>query len=711
MDRRVRLANHGFSLDDPLGHGSFAEVFKGWSREGAAVAVKRIAKSKLGKSNNRRLLEQEVSILEKLRHPNIVQLQAHEELGDFIYLVMEYCNGGDLAAYLQTRGSIAEDEIQRFLAQLVDALNYLETNNIVHRDLKPQNILLHVEGEEVVLKIADFGFARTLFEEDMAATFCGSPLYMAPEVLEGEAYNASADLWSLGAIIFQCLTGSPPFRAPSIKALKLQLQQVTRPPIPDTASSALADLLSGLLQVDPRARMTLPQLTRHPFLVGSSVRQPLSASAAAEGAPDDLDDALQTPAAEVTAAAKDLEERSYVLVDPLYVDVNTLADSMERRMRLGPTAGGRDPHELVAMLLRVTNSAGLVISIANGALTSGGESAAGRAQARGEALVLFAKALALLRKGIGNLRVLLGRTTLSLTRELVGAVQQLRRQFNDSMTRIEEIRAEMTSTQMQSVRTSVSQLLYRHAVLLCRDAAHTEKRGAVEESARLYSKALLLLEVVLPDAHERDIPTIQSLLLSLEDRLRHARAIVEPRRAGRAASTTTTATAATGAGSPFAAAAMGSSPGAGGSAVLPALAALASAAGMASSPPQAPASRSNSRPLTHGTPPDDAAARASPRPLHDSTRSRLPRTPSAKQSLSTMEAAAALLATSPPSLPSASLVGSPPTIVGPGRSPSTRSFKASFCGSCGTQYSSEDQRFCMRCGVNRVGSLPGDTSA
>lgn len=737
------MAAHGFSLDDPLDRGSFAEVFKGWGREGTPVAVKRISLSKLGKSNNRRLLEQEIAILEKLRHRNVVQLLAHEEAGEYIYLVMEFCNGGDLASYLQKHSTISEEEIRNFLHQLVDALNYLEQNSIVHRDLKPQNILLHVEEDEIILKLADFGFARTLFEEDMAATFCGSPLYMAPEVLEGEAYNALADLWSLGAIIYQCLTGSPPFRAPSIKALKLQLQQATRPPIPHTASPALADLLSGLLQVDPRARMNLQQLTQHPFLAGSNSLPPpitplfhptaAATAAAAAAEPDDLDDALLTPAAEVAAAAKDLEERSYVVVDPLFVDVNTLADSVERRLRLGAAAGGRDPQELVSILTRVTNPAGLIISIANGALISGGETVAGRAQARGEALVLFAKALALLRKGISNLRVMVGRT--SLTKDLVNAVQLLRRQFNDCIAKMEEIRTEMTSTQMQSVRTSVSQLLYRHAVHLCRDAATAERRAAFEESARLYSKALVLLEVVLPEAHERDVSAIQTLLLSLEDRLRHARAQVAPR-----ATAGTTTSGGTGRTPPQHHLHQPTSAGV----AAPAHVAYSPAAALAISPPtaatlghsphhqhqhslqhqqsqqqqqqqqQRPASRTSSRgqphALAHGTPPEDFFA-PSPRSTADSQR--LTRTPSAKHSLSSMEAAA-MLATSPPSMPSATMGSSPPSGgggAGPHRSPSTRSFKASFCGNCGIPFSSEDQRFCMRCGFARAGTLEGDPTA
>lgn len=109
----------------------------------------------------------------------------------------QYCDGGDLSHYIAKHAPLPEAQIANFINQVALALGVLRAKAVVHRDLKPQNLLLSGPPDQLVVKIADFGFARQLAEQDMAATFCGSPLYMAPEVLEGDQYNAKADLWSV----------------------------------------------------------------------------------------------------------------------------------------------------------------------------------------------------------------------------------------------------------------------------------------------------------------------------------------------------------------------------------------------------------------------------------------------------------------------------------------------------------------------------------
>uniref|UniRef100_A0A4W3KHN8 non-specific serine/threonine protein kinase n=1 Tax=Callorhinchus milii TaxID=7868 RepID=A0A4W3KHN8_CALMI len=183
-----------YNRKDLIGHGAFAVVFKGRHRKKPdwEVAVKCINKKNLSKSQI--LLGKEIKIL-------------------------KYCNGGDLADYLQVaKGTLSEDTIRIFLQQIAAAMRVLHSKGIIHRDLKPQNILLsnisrkksNVNGIRV--KIADFGFARYLQSNMMAATLCGSPMYMAPEVIMSQHYDAKADLWSIGTVIFQCLVGKPPFQ-------------------------------------------------------------------------------------------------------------------------------------------------------------------------------------------------------------------------------------------------------------------------------------------------------------------------------------------------------------------------------------------------------------------------------------------------------------------------------------------------------------------
>uniref|UniRef100_A0A8C5GYG5 non-specific serine/threonine protein kinase n=1 Tax=Gouania willdenowi TaxID=441366 RepID=A0A8C5GYG5_GOUWI len=187
------VGKYEFSRKDLIGHGAFAVVFKGRHREKNdwEVAVKCINKKNLAKSQT--LLGKEIRIL-------------------------KYCNGGDLADYLHSKGTLSEDTIRLFLQQITGAMRVLQSKGIIHRDLKPQNILLSYppgrksHSNNTCIKIADFGFARYLQNNMMAATLCGSPMYMAPEVIMSQNYDAKADLWSIGTIVFQCLTGKAPFQ-------------------------------------------------------------------------------------------------------------------------------------------------------------------------------------------------------------------------------------------------------------------------------------------------------------------------------------------------------------------------------------------------------------------------------------------------------------------------------------------------------------------
>ena len=161
----------------------------------------------------------------------------------FIYLILEYCGGGDLSRLIRKHGPLTEARAQGLMRQLgtciplaaavahlpltcclltsphiarlcghtASGLYFLWSNNLIHRDLKPQNLLLTSDGPDAVLKIADFGFARHLATATLAETLCGSPLYMAPEILRYQKYDAKADLWSVGAILFEMIAKRPPF--------------------------------------------------------------------------------------------------------------------------------------------------------------------------------------------------------------------------------------------------------------------------------------------------------------------------------------------------------------------------------------------------------------------------------------------------------------------------------------------------------------------
>uniref|UniRef100_A0AAQ4Q809 non-specific serine/threonine protein kinase n=1 Tax=Gasterosteus aculeatus aculeatus TaxID=481459 RepID=A0AAQ4Q809_GASAC len=268
-----------FSRKDLIGHGAFAVVFKGRHREKHdwEVAVKCINKKNLAKSQT--LLGKEIKILKELKHENIVALLDFQ----VCTTTLEYCNGGDLADYLHTKGTLSEDTIRVFLQQIAGAMRVLQGKGIIHRDLKPQNILLSYppgrrsHSNNTCIKIADFGFARYLQSNMMAATLCGSPMYMAPEVIMSQSYDAKADLWSIGTIVFQCLIGKAPFQASSPQDLRLfyEKNKTLSPNIPRETSSHLRHLLLGLLQRNHKDRMDFGQCTPN-FLSSRPFQQSLA---------------------------------------------------------------------------------------------------------------------------------------------------------------------------------------------------------------------------------------------------------------------------------------------------------------------------------------------------------------------------------------------------------------------------------------------------
>ncbi|XP_023699577.1 serine/threonine-protein kinase ULK2 isoform X1 [Paramormyrops kingsleyae] len=267
-----------YSRKDLVGHGAFAVVFKGRHRKKTdwEVAIKSINKKNLSKSQI--LLGKEIKILKELQHENIVALYDVQETPNSVFLVMEFCNGGDLADYLQAKGTLREDTLRVFLQQIAAAMRVLNSKGIIHRDLKPQNILLSYVGRRksslngIRIKIADFGFARYLQSNMMAATLCGSPMYMAPEVIMSQNYDAKADLWSIGTVIYQCLVGKPPFQANSPQDLRMfyEKNKTLIPNIPRETSPHLEVLLLGLLQRNQKDRMDFDTFFSHPFLEPTS---------------------------------------------------------------------------------------------------------------------------------------------------------------------------------------------------------------------------------------------------------------------------------------------------------------------------------------------------------------------------------------------------------------------------------------------------------
>ncbi|XP_078174500.1 protein kinase superfamily protein isoform X2 [Carex rostrata] len=260
-----------YLIGKQIGSGAFSVVWLGSHRRRGEVAVKEMSLERLNKKLRDSLLS-EVSILSHINHPNIISYLDFMQDAGKIYLILEYCPGGDLSAYIHRHGRVPEATAKHFMRQLASGLQVLRDNNVVHRDLKPQNILLSTNDESAVLKIADFGFAKSLNPYSMAETLCGSPLYMAPEVMQVQKYDAKADLWSLGVILYQLVTGRTPYNgANQIQLLQniLKCSELRFPP--DVSLSAdCIDLCRKLLRRNPVERLTVEEFLNHQFLVEPS---------------------------------------------------------------------------------------------------------------------------------------------------------------------------------------------------------------------------------------------------------------------------------------------------------------------------------------------------------------------------------------------------------------------------------------------------------
>ncbi|XP_072302414.1 serine/threonine-protein kinase 36 [Eucyclogobius newberryi] len=247
------------------GEGSFGRVYKGRKKHsGQVVALKFMPK--VGRSEKElRNLKKEIEIMRDLQHPNIVQLFDSFETDTEVVVVTEYAEG-QLFQILEDDGCLPECQVREIACQLVSALYYLHSHRILHRDMKPQNILL---GKSGVVKLCDFGFAREMSVSTLVLTSIkGTPLYMSPELVGEKPYDHTADLWSLGCILYELHTGAPPFYTNSIFQL---VQMIVRDPVnwPPTMSDNCTSFLKGLLTKDSQKRLSWPDLLHHPFVEDS----------------------------------------------------------------------------------------------------------------------------------------------------------------------------------------------------------------------------------------------------------------------------------------------------------------------------------------------------------------------------------------------------------------------------------------------------------
>ncbi|XP_039971135.1 serine-rich adhesin for platelets isoform X5 [Bactrocera tryoni] len=262
----VKMNNHRkklrqrFDIIKKLGQGTYGKVQLGINKEtGQEVAIKTIKKCKIEAEADLVRIRREVQIMSSVQHPNIIHIYEVFENREKMVLVMEFAAGGELYDYLSERKVLSEEEARRIFRQVATAVYYCHKHKICHRDLKLENILLDEHGNA---KIADFGLSNVFDEQNLLSTFCGSPLYASPEIVEGTPYQGpEVDCWSLGVLLYTLVYGSMPFDGSNFKRLVKQISQgdYYEPKKPSRASTLIRDMLT----VSPRKRATIEQICAH----------------------------------------------------------------------------------------------------------------------------------------------------------------------------------------------------------------------------------------------------------------------------------------------------------------------------------------------------------------------------------------------------------------------------------------------------------------
>ncbi|KAL2093546.1 hypothetical protein ACEWY4_010858 [Coilia grayii] len=264
-----------FELKETLGTGAFSEVVLAKEKAtGERFAVKCIPKKALrGKESS---IENEIAVLRKIKHENIVALEDIYESPHHLYLIMQLVSGGELFDRIVERGFYTEQDASILIKQVLDAVNYLHEMGIVHRDLKVmrtgETCYTLANEDESKIMISDFGLSK-IESSDAMSTACGTPGYVAPEVLAQKPYGKAVDCWSIGVIAYILLCGYPPFYDENDSKLFEQILKAEYEfdaPYWDDISDSAKDFISNLMQKDPEKRFTCEEALLHPWIAGDT---------------------------------------------------------------------------------------------------------------------------------------------------------------------------------------------------------------------------------------------------------------------------------------------------------------------------------------------------------------------------------------------------------------------------------------------------------
>ncbi|MBA0775851.1 hypothetical protein Gotri_010950 [Gossypium trilobum] len=294
MENKGKVLMHKYEFGRLLGQGNFAKVYYARNiKTSQSVAVKVIDKEKVLKVGMMDQTKREISVMSLVKHPNILELYEVMASKNKIYFVMEYAKGGELFKKV-SKGKLREDMARKYFQQLISAVDFCHSRGVYHRDLKPENLLLDENG---ILKVSDFGLsalAESKHQDGLLHTSCGTPAYVAPEVINRKGYDgAKADIWSCGVILYVMLAGYLPFHDSNLIAIYRKISKAEYK-FPNWFSPEVTKLLSRILNPNPKARISIAKIMTNPWFRKGFNSKPIQSKVEKVLVPADFDAAFSS---------------------------------------------------------------------------------------------------------------------------------------------------------------------------------------------------------------------------------------------------------------------------------------------------------------------------------------------------------------------------------------------------------------------------------
>ena len=252
------------SIEDKcIGEGTYGSVWKVRHKITKEIfAIKVMNKENIIRHNMVEQINKEIEIMYKLDHPNIIKLYSHFEDDEHFCLVMEYASKGQLFSLIKKHRKLNQITAKQYLKEIISAIKYLHEKNppIIHRDIKPENILIDQDGK---CKLADFGWASFDYGGKNRETYCGTPEYLSPEMINQSGHNKSVDIWAIGILLFEMLTGRTPFNLYGERNKLYNSIKILNINWPDDFPVLAKDLISKILCINPEERLGLDEIINH----------------------------------------------------------------------------------------------------------------------------------------------------------------------------------------------------------------------------------------------------------------------------------------------------------------------------------------------------------------------------------------------------------------------------------------------------------------